>query len=280
MREITFEQIASAVADLCIEANWDLPQDVEKAIREAAEREDSPLGRYVLQQLVKNLEIARRDRLPICQDTGALVCLAELGQEAHIVGGLLTDAINEGVRRGYKAGYLRKSIVGDPLERVNTGDNTPAMIHVELVEGDRLKLAVGPKGGGSENMSKMRFLRPAEGEEGVVRFVVETVLGAGGNPCPPVIVGVGIGGTFEKAALLSKKALFRRVGQHHPDPRYAKLEEELLAAVNETGLGPAALGGRTTALWVSVEVFPCHITALPVAVNLNCHAARHKEVTI
>jgi fumarate hydratase subunit alpha len=280
MRDITFEQIASAVAELCISANCDLPEDVEKAIREAVEKEDSPLGRQILEQIIENFEIARKEKVPICQDTGALVCFAELGQEVHIAGGLLTDAINEGVRRGYREGYLRKSIVADPLDRVNTGDNTPAMIHIELVEGDRLKLAVAPKGGGSENMSKVRFLRPADGEEGIKKFVVQSVLEAGGNPCPPIVVGVGIGGTLEKTALLAKKALFRPIGTHNANPRYADLEKELLVAVNETGLGPMALGGRTTALWVSIEAFPCHITALPVAVNLNCHAARHKEVEL
>lgn len=280
MRDISFEQIASAVSSLCVEANCDLPEDVEKAIREAMKKEDSPLGRQILGQIVENFEIARREQVPICQDTGALACLVELGQEVHITGGLLTDAIDEGVRRGYREGYLRKSILNDPLERVNTGDNTPAMIHIELVEGDRLRLAVAPKGGGSENMSRLRFLRPADGEEGVKRFVVESVLEAGGNPCPPIVVGVGLGGTLEKVAWLAKKALFRPIGEHNPTPRYARLEEELLEAVNGTGLGPGALGGRTTALWVAVEAFSCHITALPVAVNLNCHAARHKEVVL
>lgn len=280
MREIAFEEIASAVRNLCISANYNLPEDVEKAIREAAKGEDSPLGRRILEQIIENFEIARREQVPICQDTGALACFVELGQEVHITGGPLTDAINEGVRRGYREGYLRKSILNDPLERVNTGDNTPAMIHIELVEGDRLRLAVAPKGGGSENMSKLRFLRPADGEEGIRKFVVESVLEAGGNPCPPIVVGVGIGGTLEKVAWLAKKALFRRIGEHSADPRYARLEQELLEAVNKTGLGPGALGGQTTALWVSIEAFPCHITALPVAVNLNCHAARHKEVVL
>jgi len=280
MRDISFDQIASVVADLSIQANYELPPDVESALRRALAEEDSPLGRHIIEQLIQNFEVAHREKIPICQDTGALVCLVELGQEVHITGGLLTDAINEGVRRGYQQGYLRKSIVADPLERVNTGDNTPAMIHVDLVEGDHLKLMLAPKGGGSENMSKLRFLRPADGEEGVKKFVIEAVSEAGGNPCPPTTVGVGIGGTFEKAAFLSKKALFRPIGHHHPDPRYARLEEELLTAINQTGLGPGALGGRITALWVSIETFPCHITALPVAVNLNCHAARHREVIL
>ncbi len=238
------------------------------------------MGREVLDQLVQNAEIARRERMPICQDTGATVVLVEIGQDVHIVGGDLTEAINEGVRRGYEDGYLRKSIVAHPLERKNTGDNTPAMIRYEIVPGESVRIVVAPKGGGSENMSAFKMLTPAEGEAGVKEFVVETVRRAGPNPCPPVVVGVGVGGTFDVCCWLAKKALLRPLGQPNADPTFARLERELLEQINNLGIGPSGLGGRTTALAVHIEWFPCHITSLPVAVNLNCHAARHKEVVL
>ena len=234
----------------------------------------------MLGQLIENTEIAHRQRVPICQDTGATVVLVELGQDAHVVGGDLGEAINRGVRRGYEEGYLRKSIVGHPLTRTNTGDNTPAMIHYEIVPGDRIRIVVAPKGGGSENMSAFRVLTPAEGETGVKEFIVDAVRQAGPNPCPPIVVGVGIGGTFEVCAWLAKKALLRPLGKLNDDREIARLERQLLAEVNNLGIGPAGLGGRITALAVHIEWYPCHITSLPVAVNLNCHAARHKEIIL
>ncbi|MHB0911905.1 MAG: fumarate hydratase [Armatimonadota bacterium] len=275
MREIHVSEITDTVAGLCKEANYDLPSDVLRAVSEA--REESPAGREVLAQLVENAEIARRERVPICQDTGFAVVFAELGQDAHVAGGGLTEAINAGVAKGYTEGYLRKSIVAHPLRRENTGDNTPAVIHTEVVPGEKLKITVAPKGGGSENMSGVRMLKPADGVEGVKKFVVELVRAAGSNPCPPIIIGVGIGGTMEKAAILAKKALLRRVGEPGPE---AELEAELLDLVNATGIGPGGLGGRVTALAVHVLTYPCHIASLPVAVNIQCHAARHKEAVL
>ncbi|MDO8586496.1 MAG: fumarate hydratase [Armatimonadota bacterium] len=280
MREISAATITDAVARMCIEANYSLPDDVRDALREGLAVEESPAGRDVLEQLLENAEIAREEQVPICQDTGFAVVFVDLGQDAHITGGDLYGAIGAGVRKGYEEGYLRKSIVAHPLERVNTGDNTPAVIHVEVVPGDGLRITVAPKGGGSENMSSVRMLKPSDGVEGVKRFVVETVKTAGANPCPPIVVGVGIGGTMEKAAILAKKALLRRTGERSPVPFDAALEAELLTLVNNTGVGPAGLGGRVTALAVNVETFPAHIASLPVAVNIQCHAARHKEVTL
>ncbi len=280
MREIDASDITAAVRSLCQEANFDLPDDVLDALRKAAEREESPTGREILRQCLRNARIAREERVPLCQDTGFAVVFLDLGQEVRIVGGDLTEAVNAGVREGYAEGYLRKSIVADPLRRKNTSDNTPAMIHVAIVPGDRLKITVAPKGGGSENMSAVRMLAPADGEEGIKNFVVEWVKQAGANPCPPVVVGVGIGGTFEGVALLAKKALLRPLGSAHPDPFYARLERELGERINALGVGPQGLGGRVTALGVQIEVFPCHIASLPVAVNLNCHATRHKSVTL
>jgi fumarate hydratase subunit alpha len=280
MREITTKQISEAVAKACINANYYLPEDVENALRNALAKEESPAGKEVLEQLIENARIARNDKMPICQDTGFTVVFAEVGQGVHISGGLLADAINEGVRRGYEYGYLRKSIVAHPLERTNTGDNTPAIIHTEIVPGAKLKLTIAPKGGGSENMSGVKMLKPSDGVEGVKKFVVELVKAAGSNPCPPVIVGVGIGGTMEKAALLAKKAVVRPIGVPSAREYDAKLEEELLELVNSTGVGPAGLGGRITALAVHVETFPAHIASLPVAVNIQCHAARHKEIVL
>lgn len=255
-------------------------QDVLDAIKSAYEKEQSVTGKDILQQLIENAQIAKNESVPMCQDTGFAVIFLELGQEVHIEGGNLEDAINEGVRKGYTEGYLRKSIVGHPLERVNTGDNTPAVIHTRIVPGDKLKITIAPKGGGSENMSTLKVLKPAQGVEGVKDFVLESVKAAGPNPCPPIIVGVGIGGTFEKAALLAKESLLRPVGQPSSDPYAAKLEKELLELVNKTGIGPQGLGGKTTALAVHVNVYPAHIASLPVAVNINCHAARHKEVVL
>jgi len=280
MREIHVDKIIDTVKDLCIKANYELPQDVREFLLKALEREESEVGREVIKQLLENADIAQRERIPICQDTGSAVVFVELGQDVHIVGGNLHDAINEGVRRGYTEGYLRKSIVRDPLRRKNTGDNTPAFIHVELVPGDKMKITVLPKGGGSENMGKLAILTPAEGIEGVKRFVLKAVEEAGPNPCPPVVLGVGIGGTFEYATYLAKKALLRPLGVRNPDPFYAKLEEELMEEVNKLGIGPQGLGGITTALDVHVEYFATHITSLPVAVNFNCHATRRAEAEI
>lgn len=261
-------------------ANYALGDDVYQALQAGATDEESPIGRDVFAQLVENADIARDEQVPMCQDTGFAVVFVELGQDVHITGGLLNDAINAGVAKGYTEGYLRKSIVGHPLDRKNTGNNTPAVIHVEIVPGDKLKITVAPKGGGSENMSGVRMLKPSDGVEGVRKFVVETVKAAGSNPCPPIIVGVGIGGTMEKAAYLAKKALLRRVGEHNANHSDAALEDELLKLVNDTGIGPAGLGGRITALAVNVETHPCHIASLPVAVNIQCHAARHKEIVL
>ena len=280
MRVIPANQISDTVASLCMEANYELGDDVYQALKEGAENEESPIGREIFSQLVENAEIARAEQVPMCQDTGFAVVFVELGQDVHITGGLLQDAINAGVAKGYTEGYLRKSIVGHPLERKNTGNNTPAVIHTEIVPGDRLKILIAPKGGGSENMSGVRMLKPSDGVEGVKKFVVELVKAGGSNPCPPIIVGVGIGGTMDKAAVLSKKALLRKIGEHSPNPADAELEKELLKLVNDTGVGPAGLGGRTTALAVNVETFPCHIASLPVAVTIQCHAARHKEAVL
>ena len=280
MREISTNSISDRVRDACIEACNVVPEDVLAALRRAREAEESPIGRDVLDQLIENARIAREEAVPVCQDTGFALVFVELGQDVRITGGGLYDAVNEGVRRGYDEGYLRKSIVRHPLDRVNTGDNTPAVIHTELVPGDKLRITVAPKGGGSENMSAARMLKPSDGADGVKRFVVETVREAGSNPCPPVIVGVGLGGTMEKAALLSKKAILRQVGESSPNSVDAKLESELLELVNGTGVGPSGLGGRVTALAVHVESYPCHIASLPVAVTIQCHAARHASLVI
>ncbi|MFV9511189.1 fumarate hydratase [Tepidibacillus sp. LV47] len=280
MREIHVDQIIDAVAQMVQEANYDLGRDVENAIRSALSTEESQTGKDVLNQLLQNYDIARTERVPICQDTGFAVFIVELGQDVHIVGGNLNDAINEGVRRGYRDGYLRKSIVGHPLERKNTGDNTPAVIHVEIVDGDQIKIHMAAKGGGSENMSFVKMMKPSDGVEGVKEFIIDCVRQAGPNPCPPIVVGVGIGGTFEKAAYLAKKSLFREVGKRSHLEDIARLEEELLEKINKLGIGPQGLGGRTTALDVHIEIYPAHIASLPVAVNINCHASRHKEVVL
>lgn len=280
MREVHVESIVEAVSELCQEANYVLGTDTLETLKRSMEREPSEIGKDILGQIVLNAEIAASERVPMCQDTGFAVFIIELGQDCHIVGGSLYDAINEGVRRGYRDGYLRFSMVADPLQRVNTGDNTPAIVHVELTPGDRLIIHMAAKGGGSENMSFLKMLAPAEGVEGIKRFVVESVKEAGPNPCPPIIVGVGIGGNFERVAYLAKKALFRPLGQRHPREDVAALEEELLTAINALGIGPQGMGGQTTALEVHVEVAATHIASLPVAVNINCHANRHKTAVL
>ena len=281
MREITADDITKTVARLCQEANFDIGGDVLESLKQAREKEESPLGQQVLDQILENDSIAMNQKIPICQDCGTAVVFLEVGQDAHITGEDLYTAVEEGVRQGYNEGYLRKSIVSQPFSvRANTKDNTPAVIHLEMVPGDRLKITVMPKGGGSENMSRLNMLTPAKGRLGVIDFVVKSVAEAGSNPCPPVIVGVGIGGTADKAMILAKKALLRRVGEPNPDPEMAGLEREMLERVNSLGIGPQGFGGRTTALAVHAEVFPTHIAMLPVAVNLQCHAARHKEAVL
>ncbi len=249
--------------------------DVRSALERGLAREESPIAQTMLKDILKNAEIAREEQMPICQDTGMAVFFLKLGQEVHITGGLLADAINEGVRQGYQDGYLRKSVVADPVRRGNTGDNTPAVIHLELVAGDSLEITLAPKGFGSENMSAIKMCKPSEGLDGIIDFVVETVKKAGGNPCPPLVVGVGIGGTFEKCATLAKSALLRDVDSQNPDPYYAELEETLLTKINELDIGPQGFGGKTTALGVNVETFPTHIAGMPCAVNINCHVTRH-----
>lgn len=278
MRELPVSEVARAVEELSIEANYDLPPDVLTALERAREAEESDVGREIIDICVRNARLAHDERVPICQDTGVTIVFLELGQDLHLVGGDLYAAVADGVRRGYDRGFLRKSVVSDPLfSRRNTGDNTPPVIYTEVVPGDRLRVTVVPKGTGSENMSGLKMLTPAAGPEGVKRFVVETVDRAGSNPCPPVIVGVGVGGMMDKAALLAKKALLRPVGSSHPEPEVARLEREILGEINALGIGPQGLGGRVTALGVHIETFPTHIGALPVAVNIQCHAARHAE---
>jgi fumarate hydratase subunit alpha len=277
MREVNVKEISDAVRELSIKSNTELGQAEVEYIGKMMDVEESPTGKEILSMLLENARIAREDQIAICQDTGFTVVFIDLGQDVHLVGGDLNEAVADGVRRGYGDGYLRKSILGDPIRRVNTGDNTPPVIHLTMVPGEKVRIVVAPKGGGSENMSAVRMLKPSDGIEGVKNFVVETVDKAGGNPCPPIVVGVGIGGTFEKCAYLAKKALLRPLGERHADPFYAEVEDELLRRVNNTGVGPQGLGGRVTALDVHVEVYPCHIASLPAAVNLNCHATRHGE---
>ena len=279
MREIKAAAVTEAVAALCIQANAHLPADVEAALAAARAAEPWPLAKHTLGLLEKNLEMADQCALPICQDTGMAVVFAEVGQEVHIDGDF-EAAVNEGVRRGYGEGYLRKSIVGDPLRRVNTGDNTPAALHLRLVPGDKLRLTVAPKGFGSENMSRLAMLRLADGVEGVECFVLETVRLAGPNPCPPMVLGVGIGGSFDGVALLAKQALLRPLDRPNPDEYYAKLEKKLLAAVNELGIGPQGFGGKTTALGLAIEAAPTHVAGLPVAVNVSCHATRRASAEL
>jgi len=277
MKAIRYEAIVEKVKEACMEANFKLADDVRAAVEKARGTEESPVGREILDQMLENAAIAEREQIAICQDTGFAVFFVELGDRVSIEGGLLVDAINEGVRQGYRDGYLRKSIC-HPLTRKNTGDNTPAIVHLELVPGDALKILLAPKGAGSENMSRVAMLKPSDGLEGIKTLVIDRVREAGANPCPPVVVGVGIGGTMEKAALIAKKAMLRPIGSLNPDPELAALEAELLGKINDLGIGPQGLGGRTTALAVHIEVFPCHIASLPVAVNINCHASRHKEI--
>jgi fumarate hydratase subunit alpha len=279
MREIHVEEIRDNVAQICIDAAYNLSEDVLSAFDRAIETETEPAAKEIIELLKQNAHIAREDHIPICQDTGIAIFFVEIGQDLRIKNGFIVDAINEGVRKGYREGYLRKSVV-DPITRKNTGDNSPAIIYIELVPGDKLKISFMPKGAGSENMSAIRMLRPTEGVEGIKQFVLECVRRAGANPCPPVVIGVGIGGDFEKAALISKKALLRSIGNPNPKLELASLEMELLKAVNKTGIGPEGLGGKVTALAVHVESFPCHIASLPVAVNINCHAARHKTIIL
>lgn len=274
MREISSALITDTVARLCIEANCHLSDDVKGCIYAARERETWPMASEILDRITENFEIADREARPVCQDTGVACVFIEVGQDVHISGGL-TDAVNEGVRRGYREGYLRKSVVRDPLDRVNTGDNTPAMIYYDIVPGDRVKITVAPKGFGSENMSRIAMLRPSDGVSGVCDFIVRAVEEAGPNPCPPIVVGVGIGGTFDKAAYLAKRALLRPLGEHNENPFYRTLEEELLERINSLGIGPQGFGGRTTALAVNIIEMPTHIAGLPVAVNINCHVTRH-----
>jgi len=281
VRELDVREVTAAVKQLCITANYDLPVDVYEALKTARETEESPVGKEVLAQLLENADIAARDRVPICQDTGLAVLFVDLGQDVHLVGGDFEEAVNEGVRQGYREGYLRKSSAEEPAHaRRNTKDNTPAIVHTSIVPGDKLRLTVMPKGGGAENMSSLNMLKPSQGWAGMSQAVVDTVSRAGSNPCPPVIIGVGIGGTIEMVTLLAKKALLRDVGSTHPDPRIAAMEDELLERVNALGIGPQGLGGRTTALDVFIEEMPCHIASMPMAVNVQCHAQRHKTVTL
>ncbi len=280
IREIDARDVADAVAKLCVQANCVLPDDMACALSAARGMETWPAAREVLDTIGENARIAAEEQAPICQDTGAACVFIELGQDVHIVGGSLRRAVDAGVARGYTDGYLRKSMVADPLRRENTNDNTPALVHVDLVEGDALKIVVAPKGAGSENWSRIGMLKPADGQEGVERFVVEALKEAGPNPCPPVVVGVGVGGNFDTCALLAKKALLRRTGEPNPDAFYADMEARLLSRVNRQGTGPAGFGGLTTALSVAVEAAPTHIAMLPVAVCLNCHVARHAEVVL
>lgn len=279
MRTIDAKIITSTVKRLCIEANCFLTDDIKKCIANAKNTETWPQAKEILGHIIENYKIAEKANKPVCQDTGIACVFLKIGQEVHISGDI-TDAINEGVRQGYSEGYLRKSVVADPLNRVNTGDNTPAMIYFELIPGDKIEITVAPKGFGSENMSRIAMLSPSEGLQGVKAFVKQTVLEAGPNPCPPIVVGVGIGGTFDKAALLAKKALLRPIDTPNKNPFYAKLEAELLDEINTLGIGPQGFGGKTTALKVNVEYYPTHIAGLPVAVNINCHVTRHKTEVI
>lgn len=277
MKTVAFDDVVKEVKNACILANFELGKDVIAAFKKAKETEESPVGKEILDQLIENAAIAEEEKIAICQDTGFAVCFVEIGDQIEVNGGNLVEAINEGVRQGYEEGYLRKSIC-HPFTRKNTGDNTPAIVHLDMVPGDHLKIIVAPKGGGSENMSRVTMLKPSDGIDGIKRFVVERVRESGANPCPPLVIGVGIGGTFEKAALIAKKALLRPVGSKNPDPELIPLEEELLKEINNLGIGPQGLGGRTTALAVHINMHPCHIASLPVAVNINCHASRHKEI--
>ena len=280
MRDIHIKEIEKAVRNLCIESNYYIGNDIKEALIKAKEEETYKIAEDVLDKIIINANIALNEDMPMCQDTGMACVFLEVGQDVHFVGGLLEDAINEGVRRGYEEGYLRKSVVKDPIDRVNTKDNTPAVIYYDIVEGDRVKITLAPKGFGSENMSRIGMLKPADGLEGVKDFIIETVRIAGPNPCPPMVIGVGIGGTFDKAAYLAKKALIRPINIRNKSKFYKELEEELLETINKLGIGPQGFGGKTTALGLNIETYPTHIAGLPVAVNINCHATRHKEIIL
>jgi len=276
MREFPVSQLTDVIERLCIEANTYLPEDVRCAIESSRAAEDGSIAQGVLDKIIENYGIADRDAVPICQDTGMACVFLEIGQDVHFVGGDLREAVDEGVRRGYTNGYLRKSVVRDPLQRVNTNDNTPAALYTEIVPGDKVTVTLAPKGFGSENMSNLVMLKPSAGLQGVKDVILQTVEAAGPNACPPMVIGVGIGGTFDKSALLAKKALLRPLGSHHPDPFYAELETEMLEKINNLGIGPQGFGGRTTALGLNIETMPTHIAGMPVAVNINCHVTRHK----
>ncbi len=280
MKIIPVDKVVKAVKKLCISTNYHLGRDVVEALKHGLEKEESALGRNIIEQIVENARIADRGVLPLCQDTGIAVLFVEIGQNVRLTGGHLEDAIIEGVRQGYREGYLRHSVVLDPLRRKNSDDNTPPVIWYNMVPGNNLKITMAPKGGGSENMSQTAMLKPGDGVEGVKKFVLDWISSVGGNPCPPIVVGIGIGGNFEKSTWLAKKAILRTVGQAHPDPFYAELERDMLENINKLGIGPQGLGGRVTALAVHIETYPCHIASLPVAINLQCHAARHESVVI
>ena len=280
MREISVQQIRDVIERLCIDANQYLPQDIQNAIRKYRDCEDWEIAKGVLDDEISNSEIAEQEQVPICQDTGMACVFLEIGQDVHLIGGDLSEAVDEGVRRGYANGYLRKSVVGDPVRRGNTGDNTPAMLYTEIVPGEKITVTVAPKGFGSENMSSIRMFKPSAGLQGIKDFILETVETAGPNPCPPMVIGVGIGGTFDKAALLAKKALLRPVDSKNPDPFYADLEEEMLEKINQLGIGPQGFGGRTTALGLNIETMPTHIAGMPCAINISCHVTRHKTEVI
>lgn len=280
MREVKSEEITSKVAKMCIEANCFLNDDIKNALKSGIDKEESETGKNVLKSLIDNAEIAKEKVMPICQDTGMAVFFVEVGSEVLVTGKTLTEAINDGVSKGYTEGYLRKSVVADPLERTNTNDNTPAVIHYDFVPGDKIKITFAPKGFGSENKGGLKMLNPSDGVDGIVDFVIETVKKAGSNPCPPMVIGVGIGGTMDKVAVLAKYALTRDVDSENKNPYYAELEKKLLEKINMLGIGPQGLGGTVTALGVNIETFPTHIAGLPVAVNINCHVARHKTIEI
>ncbi len=280
MRTITVQEITDAVAELCIRANKILPRHLEEKIHACAAEEQSPVGKAVFDDLIANLQAAREEDIPICQDTGMAVVFIELGQDVHITGGTLRDAVDAGVAKGYTEGYLRCSVVGDPLERVNTGNNTPAVLHLELTEGEQVKITVCPKGFGSENMSAMKMMTPAASHDDIVQYVTDCIAKAGSNPCPPIVVGVGIGGNFEHCAYLAKKALCRDAAVRNPKPLYADLEQRMLDSINKLGIGPQGFGGTMTALCVNIEEAPTHIAGLPVAVNVGCHVTRHAEMVL
>lgn len=280
MREIQIKEVEKAIRNLCIEANYYIGSDIKEALLKAKEEEPYKIAEEVLDKIIINADIAFKEDMPMCQDTGMACVFLEVGQDVHFVGGLLEDAINEGVRKGYEEGYLRKSVVKDPIDRVNTKDNTPAVIYYDIIAGDKVKITLAPKGFGSENMSRIGMLKPSDGIDGVKEFIIETVRLAGPNPCPPMVIGVGVGGTFDKAAYLAKKALIRPINIRNENKFYKELEEELLESVNKLGIGPQGFGGKTTALGLNIETYPTHIAGLPVAVNISCHATRHKEIIL